>query len=182
MIHRLFQNNFFIQFQAPNFQDLLNKLEKESYINNDAFIWGHACSVDKISLSWKDYVDLLTPSLEIFFEQLETNFPLEIFDPWMSVYSQGDYQEVHDHWDNDISCVLFLNQGENFSKFYFKDRHNVEFSQRWRDVMFIPDYWYPDIKEGDIIFFPSHFLHGVSTHRSSVVRKTFACNFKIKPE
>ena len=34
-------------------------------------------------------------------------------------------------------------------------------------------------KKGDIIFFPSHTLHGVTSHQSDDIRKTLSVNFKI---
>ena len=36
------------------------------------------------------------------------------------------------------------------------------------------------LKRGDILFFPGHMLHGVSSHKHDNIRKTLSCNFWIK--
>ena len=38
----------------------------------------------------------------------------------------------------------------------------------------------PTVKRGDIIFFSSHLLHGVSSHENDEIRKTLSVNFKLK--
>ena len=38
---------------------------------------------------------------------------------------------------------------------------------------------YKAFEKGDILFFPSHILHGLSSHNSDVIRKTLSFNFDI---
>ena len=54
-----------------------------------------------------------------------------MFDPWVNTYGKGSYQEVHDHSENDIAAVFFLNQGDNF-EFYIKDRMSPLLSARMK--------------------------------------------------
>ena len=42
--------------------------------------------------------------------------------------------------------------------------------------MKLSNIYYPEVKAGDVILFPSHMLHGVSPHGSDTVRKTFSFN------
>ncbi len=37
----------------------------------------------------------------------------------------------------------------------------------------------PDVKAGDIIFFPSDLQHGVSPHKSDTTRRTLSLNLSI---
>jgi len=185
-MHYLFKNNFYYQFKAPNADDLIEKLNKETEVDNSQFSWGQNCNVDRIPLTWEEYTDLMTPSINMFMEELrsenavrEGDIQLDVLDPWINIYTRGCYQELHDHWEDDLVCVFFLNTGENFSKFYFRERNNTEFSDRWRSIMDLPDNWYPTIEAGDMIFFPGHMFHGVTCHHSDEVRKTFSCNFKF---
>jgi len=35
------------------------------------------------------------------------------------------------------------------------------------------------LKEGEVIFFPGWLQHGVTPHKSDIVRKTLACNYNF---
>ena len=37
----------------------------------------------------------------------------------------------------------------------------------------------PTVNKGDIIFFSSHLLHGVTCHENDEIRKTLSVNFKL---
>ena len=82
--------------------------------------------------------------------------------------------------DQSAICVFFLNDGEDFSEFYFKDRHNVELSYFWHNALEVFDCIKPKIGSGDILFFPGHILHGVTAHNRKTIRKTFAFNMLLE--
>ena len=56
---------------------------------------------------------------------------------------------------------------------------------RFRQIMeetgslFMDDSWTPEPMKGDIIFFPSYFLHGVSVHQNESIRTTVSGNMII---
>ena len=56
---------------------------------------------------------------------------------------------------------------------------------RFRQIMeeagslYMDDSWTPEPMKGDIIFFPSYFLHGVSVHKNDNVRTTVSGNMLI---
>ena len=52
------------------------------------------------------------------------------YDPWINMYTRGQYQEIHDHHGVDFASVFFANDGEGFAKFYFHNRHNIDMSAR----------------------------------------------------
>jgi len=68
---------------------------------------------------------------------------------------------------------------EGYSQFYFLDRH-VDLSSVWKRVLPLEQTHIPKIEAGDILFFPGHMLHGVSSHKHDNIRKTLSCNFWIK--
>ena len=78
---------------------------------------------------------------------------------------------------------MFINDGENFSKFYVKDRNNVNTSENLQDILHKVNGYtrghFVDIKEGDMIVFPANMLHGVTMHNSDIVRKTFSFNLNF---
>jgi hypothetical protein len=176
----LFKSNFFIKFKAPNSKELNSRIEEVSLeqIDNDGFSWGYVCLVDKIAMSIDDWMDLYIPSLDIFSKKLNYNGGMNLLNPWLNVYTRHYHQEVHDH-PADFSCVYYPDVQEDFSQFYFRDRHNTDLSQRLQEVLNYRDTEIVDVEPGDILFFPGHMLHGVSPHKSDKVRKTLSTNINL---
>jgi len=175
----LFNNSFYSQFQAPNASEIIDALENEEQ-HIVQLSWANLCNVKTLGLHSKKYLPLIQPSLEIFFSDL--NLPqvkYYMWDPWMNHYSRGGFQELHDHPKHEFVCVFFPNVGEDFGKFYFYDRNHIQVSNTWKDLTNFSERWIPDVKPGDIMFFPGHILHAVSPHNSDVVRKSFSANFNL---
>ncbi len=178
-----------MQYVAPNAKeiiDVINSYEQTS-IDNTGFKWGEQCSLNRIPLKSDDWVSLLKPSLDLLANDFNVTFDFILSSPWINLYRKGDHQEVHDHLTSEVGvrvedfvCVFAANEGEGFSKLYFRDRCDMVLTPGAQSL--ISDYysvWMPDLKAGNIIFFPSHMLHGVSPQKSDIIRKTVACNFSI---
>ena len=132
--------------------------------------------MNKVPLKMEEYVGMLAPSLKLLSKDLGRPFQVKNAECWVNLYDRGSFQEAHHHHPYDLICVFFMNDGEGFSEFYFKDRHNVELSYFWHNALDVYDVIKPKISAGDVLFFPGHMLHGVTSHESDVIRKTFACN------
>ena len=179
MIHNIFSyNHFYCKFKAPNAEDLI-KYVLEVDKNYTKQEWQNDCELDTISCKWQDTMPLYEPSLQKFADLIEHQFEYTMFDPWINHYKRGHFEEVHDHVPHDFSSIFFVNTGENFAKFYFFNRHSNSLPSNWKMMNFF-DTFYPNIESGDIMFFPSTELHGVTAHRSDVVRKTLSCNFNFR--
>ena len=176
----LFKSKFYIKFKAPNSEQLNSKIEEVSLdrIDNDSFDWGYGCLVDKIALTIDDWMNLYIPSLDIFSKELNYGGGMNLLNPWLNVYTRNYYQEIHDH-PADFSCVYYPDMQEGFSQFYFRDRHNTDLPERLQTVLNYKDTEIVDVEPGDILFFPGHMLHGVSPHKSDVMRKTLSTNIYL---
>ena len=152
----LFQSNFYVKFKAPNSHDLIDYIESidESLINNQMF------------------------DNELY-ERLKSKFSYNLYDPWLNLYKRKDFQEIHAHHPCHLSSVFFANDGEGFSKFYFSDRHSNDIHPKLGKLIGYKPINVVEYEKGDILFFPSHLLHGLSSHNSDVIRKTLSFNFDI---
>ena len=172
----IFNDHFFWKFKAPNAGQLT------SYINSldscEEAPWGELCSVTNISIQ-EDIFDLMTPSLTLLGQEVGLSMTMNMNRPWVSQYKRGDFQEVHDHNDCDLVGVFFPEYKEGYSKFYFIDR-SVNLKRPLMDIMGNRNNYIVNYSAGDIIFFPSHMLHGVSKHDHDDKRRTLSCNFWIK--
>ena len=178
MLHKLFpHNHFFVIFKAPNAEELIEYVSQKEEIF-ETQDWQFDCKLKTINCDWDEFLPLLAPSVQEFANHLGKPFEYKMYDPWINYYAKGFFQETHDHRYVDFASVFFPNAGENFGKFYFKNRDSTSLSPNWCIYDF-PDVFYPDIEAGDIMFFPANELHGVSVHNSDVIRKTLSCNYKI---
>ena len=174
-----FQNQFYAQFRAPNADELtsyvLNKTENYSH-----YEWAEACVLKTITCPHQEVKELLSPSLKLFSEKLCNSFDCYHGDPWISCYENGSYQEIHDHDAHDFVSVFFpQEQEDDFGRFYFYDRYGNTLNKKWKNILNVDSSFSPIISPGDIIFFHSTILHGVTTHRSKKIRKTLSCNYNF---
>ena len=168
-------------FQVPNYGELLefSSTKTDEDIDNEEFGWGKHCLVDRIPVSGDEFKHLLHPSINLLSKSIGKNFKYTLYNPWINVYKKEFFQELHTHEPHDVSCVLFLNTGENFSNFYFFNRYDITYSPLWKNVLNVKNKYYPKIEDGTIIFFPSNTLHGVTKHNSDIERRTIACNLDL---
>ena len=180
MITDLFPYNQWCSvFPAPNAKELteyvLNKTEDYTQ-----FDWAKGCQVKTIHCPWQETFELLEPSVNQFGENLGKSFGYKFHDPWINCYEKGSYQEVHDHIEVDFASVFFPHIEEDFGEFFFFDRYNNSLKPGWRKYFDFKSTWVPQVRPGDIIFFPSTILHGVNVHKSDKTRKTLSCNYSFE--
>tara|TARA_B100000424_G_scaffold8154_1_gene6160 strand:+ start:167 stop:763 length:597 start_codon:yes stop_codon:yes gene_type:complete len=176
-----FNNNFFYKYRAVNAEKFIEEVEActSKWIDNTAFTWGNHCDSDKVPLKLRDFEYLMKPNIDMLIDEIGSDITPKYSDPWINMYTRGQYQEIHDHHGVDFASVFFANDGEDFAKFYFYNRNSIDMPFGLRKIFKTGERFEVNIKAGDIIFFPSHMLHGVSPHNSDVVRKTFAVNFDL---
>lgn len=181
MITRLFPIDFFIKVTPPNIDEIISKVENlevgDSELQDKD--WGTNCIVKTTSLDRDEWRPILNPCLKQFCGQIGWNGGVQTDYPWVNFYKRNYFQEVHRHVNCDFASVLFLNSGENFARFYFQNRMMGFVPPLIEKLAHISDAWYPDIEPGDMFFFPSYLLHGVSPHLSDEVRKTLSFNITL---
>jgi hypothetical protein len=123
--------------------------------------------------------------LDSFFDY---NYKIMIDEIWYNCYTDGEYQEEHDHLGGAVnivhfSCIHFLS--------FDKRRH---IPPKFRDPIDqlrnlsielgrnnYQDCYHPDIEEGDFIMFPSYLRHSVEPciYTPEYPRITIAMNIKV---
>ena len=185
-----FNSNFYFKYKLPDFDVLMERLaEVEDTISPDNVrSWGNLCSLETVSeeqMSKVNFSDIISNAIQLLAQDLRTELKYNVFHPWLNQYKRGDHQEAHIHDNCDVAAVIFLNQGDDFGKFYFLDSNAAVLSRPWFPIMGNligkdPIHFVEDIEPGDIIFFPNNMFHGVTPHKSDEVRKTIAFNIIIE--
>jgi len=184
----IFPSSFYYLFPLPNRKEVFETLTDSKYIDEEGsskITWNRGCRV-KVDQLYTDKVEhILLPSIEVFSQRIAAKRSIRLIDIWKNTYDKDGFQEVHDHLDQDVhisGCIFLEDQTKDTSKFYFFNRHNVELAVLKAAVNhngMLSNKWYPNIKAGDIILFPSHVLHGVSPHNSSKTRTTISFNLRF---
>lgn len=184
MFNTFFSSCIYWKFNIPNFDELRDYVDTKENVNNLEQKWSKDCKVDTISLDLNECQHLFRPSFKLFYKfAFDKSANIQMHNPWINLYKKDYFQEIHDH-KTDISSVFFINDGEDFSKFYFYNRYGNNISNKLSYLMnseneeFV-DKHIPHYKQGEVIFFPGTMLHGVTPHKSDVIRKTVSCNFEI---
>ncbi len=108
-----------------------------------------------------------------------------ICESWLNYYSGGHNQEEHDHNPGFFSGIHYLKfNPEVHSPAHFVNPCYTLFLYQFKDVdvedesqsEYRSHHWYPDVKEGDIIIFPSWLRHMVREQKSNETRISLAFN------
>ena len=184
---RFFPSLYYWLYDIPNFEELKDYVKSKENIYTNEHPWQKNCLIDTTTIDDTDFIDVLKPSLELFTrEALKDVDNIKFEQPWINHYKRGYYQELHDHRNADISSVFFINEGKKFGKFFFSNRYSITASSRLLKALkqddLTCDICYPvdsESQAGQVLFFPSTMLHGVTPHKSDVIRETLSCNFNI---
>ena len=100
---------------------------------------------------------------------------------WFNIYNKHDYQEIHEHYPNDISAVYYLKSLENSGSIVFythepkstKDSFNIDNEYTWGKYIMNP-------KSGTLLVFKSNLKHGVQQIKTDNQKISLAYNFKVE--
>ena len=183
----IFSNSFYLLFSLPNKKEVFESVTNSQYVNKELtsrIKWNENCRVEVEELYPNKVGHVLVPSIELFLEHIGAKKSVKLLDIWKNTYNKDGFQEIHDHVDNEVQlsgCIFLEDQTKDTSRFYFYNRHNTELVM-WKEIMndqTLNHSWSPNIKAGDIIFFPSYMLHGVTPHKLRKPRTTISFNLKF---
>ena len=147
---------------------------KSSFFNNVFIKNNHNLDFDCM------FSDMLFNQIELFCKELNTNeYSVKIQKIWFNNYKLGDFQESHNHsGPNTIFSFVYLLKSAHSdldSKLCFTNpRSNLFKYNNYERLFDIDEYktlFIPDLKNGDLIIFPSHMEHYVSIHKNTDVNR-----------
>ena len=185
MIEIPFWNDFYSVVKPENKNEIIEHCLNAIELPKQDFDWGDECLSEKVYIKLTGFTEILKPYIikvlsEVVDEGMAYGFSVD--EVWKNTYHRYYHQEVHDHQGYELSFVIFLNDfREENARFYFSNERNRVTSAIWADLSGeMPDTMGIEPDKGDILFFPSHMLHGVSPHKSDNPRFTVSGNITIK--
>ena len=181
-----FYNDFYSLISPENKDEIIEHcMNPDLELPKEEFQWGDECLSEKVYLKLTGFTDILKPYvIEILSELVDEGmaYGFSVDEVWKNTYHRYYHQEQHDHQGYELSFVIFMNDySENDAKFYFLNERNRVTSTTWLSLSEgMEDSIYIEPKKGDILFFPSHMIHGVTPHQSDIPRITISGNISLK--
>ena len=181
-----FYNDFYSLISPENKDEIIQHcMNPDLELPKEEFQWGDECLSEKVYLKLTGFTEILKPSIiEVLTEVIDGDIPygFAVEEVWKNTYYRYYHQEQHDHQGYELSFVIFLNDfREEDARFYFLNERTRVCSGIWGDLSdMMPDTMGIEPDKGDIVFFPSHMIHGVSPHKSDNPRITVSGNITIK--
>tara|TARA_B100001250_G_C19809208_1_gene794972 strand:+ start:2478 stop:3038 length:561 start_codon:yes stop_codon:yes gene_type:complete len=146
------------------------------------------CSVNSTFFDENDIVApeqlgaLLSPYLYQYFPP---EVELKIVNSWLNVYNKGQHQEPHHHVQFpefiNFSGVIFLNYDkEKDAPFYFENMNLDHTISGYTHIFKQNPIMYPQVRQGDLIVFPSFVRHGVLLQKEDSNRTTLSFNLDVR--
>ena len=183
MIEIPFCNDFYSIVSPENKNEIIEHCLNAVELPEQEFEWGEHCLSQKVHLKLTGFSDLLKTSIiETLSEIIDVRYAYSLNEVWKNTYHRYYHQESHSHPNSELSFVIFMNDySENDAKFYFLNERNRVTSTTWLSLSEgMEDSIYIEPKKGDILFFPSHMIHGVTPHQSDIPRITISGNISLK--
>ena len=183
MIEIPFCNDFYSIVNPENKNEIIEHCLNAVELPEQKFEWGEHCLSQKVHLKLTGFSDLLKTSIiETLSEIVDVRYAYSLNEIWKNTYHRYYHQESHSHTGSELSFVIFMNDySENDAKFYFLNERNRVTSATWLSLSEgMEDSIYIEPKKGDILFFPSHMIHGVTPHQSDIPRITISGNISLK--
>tara|TARA_B100000965_G_scaffold7480_1_gene5799 strand:+ start:6235 stop:6840 length:606 start_codon:yes stop_codon:yes gene_type:complete len=138
-----------------------------------------ACGKNKYKHFYDDIMDQ-------FSQDIDLDHRCDVFESWLNFYGKGDNQEEHDHLPGFYSACHYIKLDPEHDATKFVNPLYSLFSYQYNDLGspdrtpdFRQQHWLPDVKEGDILIFPSWLRHMVTANYSDEYRITLAFNINI---
>ena len=91
---------------------------------------------------------------------------------WLNVKESGEVIEMHGHPDSSIASTYYINVPDSGGELYYLDTGLV--GQHSTSIKYIRP------EAGDLIFFPSYVLHGVTANQDTELRVSLSTDFKYQ--
>ena len=130
---------------------------------------------DKNMLTDESLRYLLDTIVSILNEEIRSEYNISLIEIWKNVYKHKDYQEEHLHPGAQFSFVIY--KKVNSSNTVFLASHYFISQYSWKDEFIYKTKFEPQLRNNQIIIFPSFLTHHVKPLSNS---ETIAGNLKFE--
>tara|TARA_S200002703_G_C3773878_1_gene238259 strand:- start:404 stop:1039 length:636 start_codon:yes stop_codon:yes gene_type:complete len=169
-----------------NYKNDKNRKAPEGWITNHIYTTfnDHEINVNTFSTNPR----IREIYLDNIFEFFDQEVSFDILEFWVNVYENGEYQEEHTHLRTEydsrpsqFSCIHFLKfDSENHIPVTFVDPiETTRYTSLEMNSNHYRSHYYPKIKEGDLLMFPSYLSHFVRPSQSTPGNPRITVSFNL---
>lgn len=115
---------------------------------------------------YRPYFDYIDPIIKNISKEIQLMLQIpeqiQLINYWFQQYKKDDFHTWHIHGGCNFSCVYYVNLNDDNAKTTFRLLNGSEFTV--------------DVKEGNILIFPSYLPHTSKSNNSDVVKTVIAFN------
>jgi uncharacterized protein (TIGR02466 family) len=127
-----------------------------------------------------EVIDAIKPNLESFAQSLGAK-SINFGQIWFQHYETDSYHGVHNHWPSHFSAVYFLQfDKDHHEGTVLMNPNRLQIEHYRAHGLKFPVTFSPDVKEGDLLFFPSFVDHYAPMNRSNKPRTIVSFNFDLE--
>jgi uncharacterized protein (TIGR02466 family) len=193
-IHQNYTNNFFEELEDNVHIDSWSFCDTKSSFFHDELLSNYNQLDNNQSLS-NEVIEHCNKLLKFIENDCKEKFNCKasINQIWHNIYKKHSFQEVHSHsGQNSSFSFVYIAKLDSTSKqkqsrlFFINPRHDIfslnSFDSYFSNSRNYMNNYVPDLKEGNIIIFPSHLSHGVTIHEAdNLNRITISGNIQLIP-
>jgi len=101
---------------------------------------------------------------------------LAITEAWMTNTHKGEYAHVHDHKNNTLSGVIYVQSTRDTGDLFFPHPHPILHHTPWLEHW--PDHYTVAPETGTVVLFPSWLQHGTRTNTTDHTRISLSVNLQ----
>ena len=135
----------------------------------NSFEYTITCNVITSPINIK--TNIFFEEIKLFEKDIQMNFSIDNF--WFQKYKNSMNHDVHTHGAVGYSSVCFIEYDTN-------EHGSTTFISPFQNSNGIHEKYQPEIKEGDIVFFPSNLLHYAPLNCSN--KERIIASFNLSPK
>ena len=184
-------------FKMPNHQEWKNqienivKVEENSSIHNFSTEPKEECNVKARRTAWDSHLRYETVSNlskkinEIILHLIKSKDfdapDIYVVDSWINWYKKNNFVEPHSHGPGHLSIVYFVDVEKTNAQFMFHKQTSWQLiKKKDRKNLFTNFAKIVDVKDGDVLMFPTSTRHSVSANLTDNLRITYASNVHVQ--
>ena len=183
-------------FKMPNHKNWLEQIEQiikieDNTVHNFNTEPDEECHVKAKRTAWDSHLrypavgNLTTELIEItlkLINNLNYDAPnIKVLDSWINWYKKNNFAAPHHHkGGGHLSAVYFLDVEKTNAQFIFhKDSSFQLIKKNDNEDSFTNFLKIINVKDGDVLMFPTSLIHSVSVNSTDKLRITYASNFTV---
>tara|TARA_R110000796_G_scaffold103604_3_gene213024 strand:+ start:31 stop:678 length:648 start_codon:yes stop_codon:yes gene_type:complete len=183
-------------FKMPNHKNWLEQIKQiikieDNTLHNFNTEPDEECHVKAKRTAWDSHlrypaVGNLTTEIEKIILELIKNLNYDapqigVLDSWINWYKKNNFAVPHHHkGGGHLSVVYFLNVEKTNAQFIFHKESSFQLIKKTdKENSFTNFLKIIDVKDGDVLMFPTSLVHSVSVNSTDKLRITYASNFNV---